>query len=58
MKQPSVLRGQDPEHRVENVTFENVRVGGRCLTGAEQGNFEIDAATTRNIRFVAPPQGK
>jgi hypothetical protein len=44
----------DARHRIANVTFENVKVGDKVLTCPADGNFEIDPATTANIRFVAP----
>jgi len=38
--------------RISNVLFENVRVGGRYLRSARDGNFAIDPGSTRNVRFL------
>ncbi|MHC4247637.1 MAG: glycoside hydrolase family protein, partial [Planctomycetota bacterium] len=39
---------------VSDVTFENLRIGGELVTERNAAeHFEIDPATTRNIRFIA-----
>lgn len=39
---------------VSDVTFENLRIGGELVTERNAAeHFEIDLATTRNIRFIA-----
>lgn len=47
----SAILGHDAEHRVEDVTFENLRIGGQAVGDAKQGRFEINAHT-KDIRFV------
>lgn len=49
-KLPNRLRGFSANSRIENITFENVRVGGRVLSSLNDG-FEIDPATVRNVTF-------
>ena len=34
-----------------NVVFENLKINGKYIHNAEQGNFEIDPKTTSNIVF-------
>ena len=53
MANTNIIRGHDREHRISNVLFENVKVDGKCLTSAEDGNFEIDPQSADGIRFVA-----
>jgi hypothetical protein len=50
--QPSVFSGIDPAHTVANVTLENVFMDGTCVSDAADGNFQIDPATTDQIRIV------
>jgi hypothetical protein len=50
--QPSVFSGIDPTHTVSNVTLENVFMDGTCVSNAADGNFQIDPATTDQIRIV------
>jgi hypothetical protein len=50
--QPNVFAGIDPQHRVYDVTLENVEVNGTCAADAADGNFSIDPATTDQIRIV------
>jgi hypothetical protein len=52
MKKQNTIRGQGAEHQVYNVTFENIKVNGKYITNAEDGNFEIDPESTKNIRFL------
>jgi hypothetical protein len=50
-KLPSTIQGADPDHRISDVVFENFRIGGKPIRAAAEGRFEIDPATTRDIRF-------
>jgi len=34
------------------VLFENVKIGGRIISGPAEGNVLIDPNTTDNIRFM------
>ncbi len=52
MQRPSVIKGWDADHRISNVLFENLKIGGKYITGPEEGNFQIDPNTTSDIRFV------
>jgi hypothetical protein len=54
-KRPNTIRGANDEHRIENVTFENVKVNGKVWASAADANIEIDPATTSNVRFVPGP---
>ena len=47
----SRIKGYDEEHKVENVTIENLKIFGKDITDAEGGNFEIDEATVSGITF-------
>jgi hypothetical protein len=52
LQRPNVLQGLDPEHRVFDFTFENLKINGKYIHNAEEGNFQLDPATTDAIRFV------
>lgn len=47
----SSLAGHDAEHGVEDVTIENLRVGGKPVRSAEEGRFRI-GEHVRNVKFV------
>ncbi len=51
VSQPSEIFGWDAEHTVSEVTFQNLKINGNLITSAEEGNFEVDAATTSDITF-------
>jgi len=51
LPRPNVIKGWDADHRVFNVTFENLNINGKYIRNAEEGNFEIDPKTTDNIIF-------
>ena len=48
---PSALAGHDAEHRVEDVTFENVRIHGKLVNSVEQGKIRTNAHV-KNVRFL------
>jgi len=48
----SSITGRDADHRIEDVTFENLRVAGQAVADAKQGRFNVNAHT-KNIRFGA-----
>lgn len=50
-KLKNTIKGWDAKHRVFNVTFENLKINGKYIRNAKQGNFEIDPKTTHNIVF-------
>ncbi len=56
-REPSVVAGISPAHQVDNVTFENVFMDGTCVSDAAQGNFQIDPATTDEIRIMKSAGG-
>jgi hypothetical protein len=45
----SRIKGYDAEHRIEDVTIRNLEILGEKITGFDQGKFEIDTETTKNI---------
>jgi len=47
----SSLAGHDAEHGVEDVTIENLRVGGKPVRSADEGRFRI-GQHVRNVKFV------
>jgi hypothetical protein len=49
---PNTIAGASAQHRISNVTFENVRVNGRLIRSAADGDFDIGPETTSNVRFV------
>ena len=57
-KLKNVIRGWDAEHRISNVTFENLTINGKYIRNAEEGNFEIDPETTDNIVFKVDEGGQ
>ena len=48
------VAGYDDDHKISNVTFENLVIDGKPITKPEQANFEINHA--EGIRFVPAPQ--
>jgi hypothetical protein len=52
-RQRSAIRSDDPAGRIEDVTFENVSVGGKILLDAADAHLDLDPATTSGIRFQA-----
>lgn len=46
---PSRIQGYDAEHTVENVTIRNLEILGQKITSFEQGKFQIDEASTKNL---------
>ncbi|GIH14879.1 hypothetical protein [Rugosimonospora africana] len=53
---PSVVAGIDPDHRVYDASFVNVDLNGTCVSDAAGGNFQIDPATTDQIRIMKDTQ--
>ena len=51
----STLAGHDAAHCVENVTIENLRVQGKPVRTAEDGQFRI-GSHVKNVKFVVGPQ--
>jgi hypothetical protein len=47
----NAIKGWDADHKVFNVTFENLKINGKYVRNADEGNFEIDPETTDNIVF-------
>ena len=41
----SILYGYNPQHRVENVRFENLTIHGKPIRSAQQGHFSVENAT-------------
>jgi hypothetical protein len=53
--QRSAIRSDHPNGRIAGVVFENVRVGGRLATRAEDLALDADPATTSGIVFRSDP---
>ena len=51
LPRPNVIKGWDADHKVFNVTFENLKINGKYIRNADEGYFEIDPKTTANIVF-------
>jgi hypothetical protein len=49
---PNVVLGGDPDHQVYDATLADVYVNGTCAANVADGNFEVDPATTDQIRIV------
>ncbi|MDB4614231.1 hypothetical protein OAH18_00935 [bacterium] len=47
----NVIKGWDAKHKVFNVTFENLKINGKYIRNAADGDFEIDPETTENVVF-------
>lgn len=47
----STLAGHDAEHRVEDVTFENLRIHSKLITSAAEGKIGTNAHM-KNVRFL------
>ncbi len=45
----SRIQGFDETHTVEDITIRNLEILGEKITGFEQGKFEIDTASTKNL---------
>jgi hypothetical protein len=45
----SRIHGFDEMHTVEDITIKNLEILGEKITSFEQGQFEIDTATTKNL---------
>jgi hypothetical protein len=54
---PNVVQGGDAEHRVYNANFINVSMAGTCVGNAADGGFQIDPATTDQIRIMTTARG-
>lgn len=50
--QRSAIRSEHPSGRIEGVTFDNVRIGGKPIASLEDVPLDIDATTTTDIRFL------
>ncbi|MDF2942711.1 MAG: hypothetical protein K0S01_1569 [Herbinix sp.] len=46
---PSRIQGFDATHTVEDITIKNLEILGKKITSFEQGQFEIDETTTKNL---------
>jgi hypothetical protein len=46
---PSRIHGFDETHAVENITIKNLEILGEKITSFEQGKFEIDEKSTKNL---------
>ncbi len=51
----NVIQSYEATGRFARITFENLRIGGRLIHSAEEGNFAVDPATVSDVRFVVSP---
>jgi len=51
----SIINGLDKDHIVQGVTFENLRINGKLITNAEEGNIKV-GEFTKNIIFKITDQ--
>jgi hypothetical protein len=50
-----LIHGADADHLVSKVALQNVSIGGTCLADAEDGNIDIDPASTDAISITHTP---
>lgn len=50
-EKPFIISGFSAENRVEDITFDNCKVGGKILTGVNDANFQVNEFT-EGIRFI------
>ncbi len=46
---PSRIEGFDENHKISNISINNLEILGEKILDFEQGKFEIDTATTENL---------
>jgi hypothetical protein len=56
-QRPNVARGIDNTHKVRNISFQNVYTDGKCISNAQEGDFEISPGTTNAIRIMKAADG-
>jgi hypothetical protein len=56
-QRPNVVLGIDGDHKVRNVTFQNVFSEDTCISNAQNGNFQIDPGTTHAVRIMESTDG-
>lgn len=49
--QPNEIKTLENTGRFEDITFENLTIGGTLITDPTQANFDIDPNSTSNIKF-------
>lgn len=52
VQQPNEIKTLEDTGRFEDITFENLIINGKVITGPAQANFDIDPNSTSNIRFT------
>ncbi|MFC1650585.1 glycosyl hydrolase family 28 protein [Candidatus Latescibacterota bacterium] len=50
-EKPFIISGFSPKNRVEDITFDNCKVGGKILTGVNDANFQVNEFT-EGIKFI------
>ncbi len=50
--QSNEIKTLEDTGRFEDITFENLTIGGKVITAPVQANFDIDPNSTSNIRFT------
>lgn len=52
--QANEIKTLEDTGRFEDITFENLTIGGELITNPTSATFDIDPHSTSNIRFIAP----
>lgn len=52
LKRINLIQGYNGESTVSGFVFENLRINGKLIHSAAEGNFEIDPRTSSDIRFI------
>jgi hypothetical protein len=56
-QRPNVVQGIDGNHKVKNISLQNVYTDGICIGSAVGGDFSIDSTTTNAIRIMKSADG-
>jgi hypothetical protein len=56
-QRPNVIQGIDGNHKVKDISLQNVYTDGICVGSATGGNFSIDSTTTNAIRIMKSADG-
>lgn len=56
-QRPNVVKGIDGDHKVRNISFQNVFTDDKCISDAKNGSFEIDPMSTNAVRIMKSSDG-
>jgi hypothetical protein len=51
-KVPSLIKGWDENHKIWNVTFENIKFNGEYIRAMDPELLYVDPLTTENVQFT------